>query len=46
MTDFLTPADVLAMHADQIQRYGGHPGIRYAPDPGSRPGWANRRYRW
>lgn len=31
MSDFLTLADVLAMHEDQIERYGGTPGIR---DPG------------
>jgi death on curing protein len=31
VSDFLTVADVLAMHEDQIQRYGGTPGIR---DPG------------
>src|ERR1700690_935849 len=31
MTDFLTVAEVLAMHADQIERYGGSPGNR---DPG------------
>ncbi len=31
MTDYLTTADVLAMHADQIARYGGSPGLR---DPG------------
>lgn len=31
MTDYLTVAEVLAMHADQIQRYGGSHGIR---DPG------------
>lgn len=31
MSDFLTMADVLAMHEDQIERYGGTPGIR---DPG------------
>lgn len=29
--DYLTVADVLAMHADQLERYGGAPGIR---DPG------------
>jgi death-on-curing protein len=29
--DHLTIADVLAIHADQIERYGGSPGIR---DPG------------
>jgi death-on-curing protein len=28
MTDYLTVAEVLAMHADQIQRYGGSHGIR------------------
>jgi death on curing protein len=31
MTDYLTVAEVLAMHADQIERYGGIHGIR---DPG------------
>ena len=31
MTDFLTLADVLAIHADQIERYGGAEGIG---DPG------------
>ena len=31
MTDYLTVAEVLAIHADQIERYGGSPGIR---DPG------------
>ncbi len=31
MTDFLTLAEVLAIHADQIERYGGSPGVR---DPG------------
>jgi death-on-curing protein len=31
MPDYLTIADVLAMHADQIERYGGADGIR---DPG------------
>lgn len=31
MTDHLTVAEVLAMHADQIERYGGSHGIR---DPG------------
>ncbi len=31
MTDYLTLADVLAMHADQIERYGGSLGVR---DPG------------
>jgi death on curing protein len=28
MTDYLTVAEVLAMHADQIQRYGGSHGVR------------------
>ena len=28
MTDYLTLAEVLAMHADQIERYGGSPGVR------------------
>jgi death-on-curing protein len=28
MTDFLTQAEVLAMHADQIERYGGAYGVR------------------
>src|SRR5215471_3436713 len=28
MTDHLTLSEVLAMHADQIQRYGGSQGIR------------------
>ncbi len=31
MTDYLTLAEVLAMHEDQIERYGGSPGVR---DPG------------
>lgn len=31
MTDYLTVAEVLAMHADLIERYGGTHGIR---DPG------------
>ncbi len=31
MTDYLTMAEVLAIHADQIDRYGGSHGIR---DPG------------
>jgi death on curing protein len=31
MTDYLTVAEVLAMHADQVQRYGGAQGVR---DPG------------
>ena len=28
MTDYLTLAEVLAMHADQIGRYGGSQGVR------------------
>ncbi len=28
MTDYLTVAEVLAMRADQIERYGGSPGVR------------------
>jgi death-on-curing protein len=28
MTDYLTVAEVLAMHADQIERYGGSEGVR------------------
>jgi death on curing protein len=32
MTDYLTRADVLAIHANQIERYGGSSGVR---DPGS-----------
>jgi death-on-curing protein len=28
MTDYLTVAEVLAMHADQIDRYGGSHGLR------------------
>lgn len=31
MTDHLTLADILAIHADQIEKYGGTEGIR---DPG------------
>src|ERR1700749_3615597 len=31
MTDYLTVAEALAMHADQIERYGGAHGVR---DPG------------
>ena len=31
MSDYLLLAEVLAIHADQIDRYGGSPGIR---DPG------------
>jgi len=30
MTDYQTTAEVLAMHADQIERYGGSPGVRDA----------------
>jgi death on curing protein len=28
MTDYLTLPDVLAVHADQLNRYGGRPGMR------------------
>lgn len=28
MTDYLTVAEVLAMHADQLERYGGSQGVR------------------
>ena len=28
MTDFLSVEDVLTLHADQIEQYGGTPGIR------------------
>jgi death-on-curing protein len=28
MTDYLTQVEVLAMHADQIERYGGSHGVR------------------
>jgi death-on-curing protein len=28
MTDYLTLADVLAIHGDQIERYGGSEGVR------------------
>jgi death-on-curing protein len=28
MTDYLTLAELLAIHADQIERYGGTPGVR------------------
>jgi death-on-curing protein len=28
MTDYLTVIEVLAIHADQIERYGGTPGVR------------------
>jgi death-on-curing protein len=28
MTDFLTLPDVLSVHADLIERYGGRPGVR------------------
>ena len=31
MTDYLTLADVLAIHQDQVERYGGAHGVR---DPG------------
>lgn len=29
MTDYLGLADIIAIHTDQIQRYGGADGIRY-----------------
>lgn len=32
MTDYLTVADVLAIHHDQVERYGGSHGLR---DPGA-----------
>ncbi len=32
MTDYLTMADILAIHEDQIERYGGSHGVR---DPGA-----------
>ena len=28
MTDYLTPAEIISIHADQIERYGGSLGIR------------------
>jgi death on curing protein len=28
VTDYLTVADVVAMHTDQIERYGGTHGVR------------------
>src|SRR5215475_15506446 len=28
MTDYLTVAEILAIHADQIERYGGSHGVR------------------
>jgi len=31
MTDYLTMADILAIHTDQLERYGGSAGVR---DPG------------
>jgi len=31
VTDYLTPIEVIAIHADLIERYGGSPGLR---DPG------------
>src|ERR1700730_9291217 len=37
MTDSLTVAEVLAMHTDQIERYGGSLGSRGQRAPGSRP---------
>ena len=30
MSEYLTLAEVLAVHADQIQRYGGSEGVRDA----------------
>jgi death-on-curing protein len=30
VTDYLTLADILAIHADLIERYGGSPGLRDA----------------
>ena len=30
MSDYLTMADVLALHADQVQRFGGSQGLRDA----------------
>ena len=30
MTDYLTLAEVMAMHADQVERYGGAHGLRDA----------------
>jgi len=32
MTDYLTMADILAIHEDQVERYGGALGVR---DPGA-----------
>jgi len=32
MTEYLTAVEVLAMHEDQIKRFGGSPGLR---DPGA-----------
>jgi death-on-curing protein len=31
MSEFLTPAEILAIHQDQIEGYGGSDGVR---DPG------------
>jgi death-on-curing protein len=28
MTDYITVAEALAIHADQIERYGGSAGVR------------------
>ena len=28
MTDYVTVVEALAIHADQIERYGGSPGVR------------------
>ncbi len=30
MTDYLTLVEILALHADQIERYGGSQGVRDA----------------
>ena len=30
MTEYLTPPEVLAMHEDQIERFGGSQGVRDA----------------
>jgi hypothetical protein len=36
MIDYLTVAEVLVMHADQIERYGGSPGGSGSRVAGSR----------
>jgi death-on-curing protein len=47
VTDYLTLPEILAIHADQIERYGGSPGVRdyglleaalYRPQTGYYPG--------